>query len=86
MIFVIFVRRIKTLLMMDLESRKYEFIQKLFYVEESVFDKLEDVLNASTSERMSVLQYNKEIEAANKRIDNGEFLTQDEVEKIASEW
>jgi len=34
------------------------------------------------SERISIEQYNKEIE----RIDNGEFYTQEEVEKMMDKW
>ncbi|WP_445731434.1 hypothetical protein [Mariniflexile sp.] len=71
---------------MDLEARKYVFIQKLFSVEESVFDKLESILNKSTSKRISLNQYNKEIDEANVRIDAGEFFTQEEVDKMAGEW
>ncbi|AOR29154.1 hypothetical protein N9K49_02935 [Flavobacteriaceae bacterium] len=71
---------------MDLETRKHEFIQKLLNVEESVFDKLESFLNKSTSRGISLSQYNKEIDEANARIDAGDFLTQEEVEKIANQW
>lgn len=71
---------------MDLQARKYEFIQKLFNIEESVFEKLESFLNKTTSERISLNQYNKEIEEADKRIDAGEFFSQDEVEKMSNEW
>jgi len=71
---------------MDLETRKHEFIQKLRNVDESVFDKLEIFLNKSTSSGISLSQYNKEIDEANARIDAGDFLTQEEVEKIANQW
>lgn len=36
--------------------------------------------------RVSIAQYNKEIEAAEKRIETGKFATQDEVEKDATLW
>ncbi len=71
---------------MDLEARKYEFIKKLFNVEESVFEKLETLLNKVVSNRISLKQYNKEIDEANKRIDTGDLFTQDEVEKMINEW
>ncbi len=73
---------------MDLQTRKYEFIQKLFNVNESVFEQLEGVLNrqSKSTKKISLEQYNKEIDEANIRIDNGEFYTQDEVEKMAREW
>lgn len=38
------------------------------------------------SERISIEQYNKEIDEANTRIDNGEFYTQEEAEKIMDKW
>lgn len=38
------------------------------------------------SQRISVEQYNKEIDEANARIDAGVFYTQDEVEKAAGQW
>jgi hypothetical protein len=37
-------------------------------------------------ERISIEQYNKEIDEANARIDNGEFYTQEEAEKIMDKW
>ena len=39
-----------------------------------------------SSERISIKQYNKEIDEANARIDNGEFYTQEEAEKIMDKW
>jgi hypothetical protein len=37
-------------------------------------------------ERMNIEQYNKEIDAAVARVENGDFYTQEELEKIAKEW
>ncbi len=71
---------------MDLQVRKYKFIQKLFKVEEDVFDKLEAQLDEFLSKRVDLKQYNKELEEANQRIDKGEFFNQEEVEKIANGW
>lgn len=39
-----------------------------------------------TQQRMSIEQYNEEIKAAEKRIDAGRFLTQEDVEKEAALW
>ena len=36
--------------------------------------------------RISIAQYNKEIEAAEKRIDAGKFISQEDVEKEAALW
>ncbi|PCH99940.1 MAG: hypothetical protein COB81_09820 [Flavobacteriaceae bacterium] len=73
---------------MDLDKRKYKFIQKLLTVNESLFEQLEYVLNKGTkgNERISIEQYNKEIDAAIVRVENGDFHTQEEVEKIMDTW
>lgn len=73
---------------MDLEARKYEFIQKLFDVDEKVLQKLETVLNkeAKETQRISLKQYNKEIDEAIEDVENGNFNTQEEAKKIAEKW
>ena len=38
------------------------------------------------SERISIEQYNKEIDESIAQIERGEFYTQEEVEKMAKEW
>jgi len=38
------------------------------------------------SERISIEQYNKEIDEAEIDIENGNYYTQEEVEKMAKEW
>ena len=58
---------------MDLNTRKYKFIQQLFTVEEEVFEKLEAVLKAGNENRISIAQYNAEIDDADNRISKGEF-------------
>jgi predicted transcriptional regulator len=40
----------------------------------------------NTQERISIEQYNKEIEEAERDIENGNYYTQEEVEKMAKEW
>lgn len=73
---------------MDLEARKYEFIQKLFDVDEKVLQKLETVLNKESkkTQRISLKQYNKEIDEAIEDVENGNFNTQEEAKKIAEKW
>ena len=41
--------------------------------------------NSSTG-RIGKKQYNQELDAAMKRIDAGQFLTQEQVEKLAKKW
>ncbi len=38
------------------------------------------------SQRISVEQYNEEIDAAIQDIENGDYYTQEEVRKISSQW
>ena len=38
------------------------------------------------SERISIEQYNKEVNEAIARVENGEFYTQEEAEKIMDKW
>ena len=72
---------------MDLAARKYNFIQKLFEVEEDVFEQLEEFLYKNTeTQTISVDQYNIELEQANARIESGDFITSEEVEKISAQW
>jgi len=39
-----------------------------------------------SSERISIEQYNKEVNEAIARVENGEFYTQEEAEKIMDKW
>ncbi|HIP47513.1 MAG TPA: hypothetical protein EYG92_00895 [Lutibacter sp.] len=43
-------------------------------------------INVSKPQRISVEQYNKEIDEAVERVENGEFYTQEEAEKIMNQW
>ena len=72
---------------MDLATRKYNFIQKVFEVNESVFDELEKIINETEEVKpISLQQYNEELDQANLRIENGEFYTAEEVTKMSSQW
>jgi len=78
----------KKTMIMDLEARKYQFIQKLSDVNESLFEQLENLLKKGTKEqkRISIEQYNKELDEAEKDIEAGNYYTMEEARKIASEW
>ena len=72
---------------MDLATRKYNFIQRLFDVDENLFDKLELILETKKSSKpISLKQYNIELNEANLRIENGDFYSEEEVEKISNLW
>lgn len=73
---------------MDLDARKYEFIQKLFHVNESVFEELENVLKkgGKESQRISIDQYNQEIEESIAQIEKGKTYTHQEVGEHIKQW
>ena len=73
---------------MNLEARKYHFIENLVNVDESTLEKLESVLKQAknSSKRIGLEQYNKEIDEAIAEVEKGEFYTQEEVEKMAEKW
>ena len=72
---------------MDLATRKYNFIQKVFEVNETVFEELEKIISKNDlEESISLKQYNNELNQANLRIEEGDFYTAEEVEKMSSKW
>lgn len=73
---------------MNLQTRKYRFIEKLIDIEENLFSKLEIILDRASEvpERISLEQYNREIDEAIADIEKGEFYTQEEARKIAGKW
>ena len=74
---------------LDNEIKKYlpllgsEEKQSILSVIKS-FLKLKDT--SQSSERITIEQYNKELDEAEARMDAGEFYTQEEAEKIAGSW
>lgn len=73
---------------MNLQARKYQFIQAVFKVKEAdVMDKLEEILIKERSGRRDTLEeYNKDLDEAIAEIENGEFYTHEEAKKLAAEW
>lgn len=72
---------------MDLATRKYNFIQKVFEVNETVFEELEKIISKNDlAESISLKQYNNELEQANLRVEEGDLYTAEEVEKMTSQW
>ena len=55
------------------------------YFIEAIKNMLEYRKKVST-ERISIEQYNKEIDEAERDIENGNYYTQEEVEKRSKEW
>lgn len=75
---------------MDIQSEKVALIERLKQVNDmSLLQAIKHMLDyglSKSEERISVEQYNKEIEEAEAAIDRGEYYTQEEVEKMAKKW
>jgi predicted transcriptional regulator len=75
---------------MDLAARKYNFIQELLSVDESLLSRLEKVLKSDRKKHDWSLELTSdeqsEIEKGIKEADNNEFVSHDEVMKKFSKW
>ncbi|MBZ9628883.1 hypothetical protein LB450_12280 [Psychroflexus sp. CAK1W] len=60
----------------------------MFDVDERMLEKLETLINkeAKETQRISLKQYNKEIDEAIEDVDNGDFYTQEQAREIANQW
>jgi hypothetical protein len=79
----------KNFRLMDLQARKYQFIQELFKIDSpSIMDKLEEMLRRERDEmhQDTLEEYNRDIDDAVSNIDKGEFLTQKEAREAADKW
>ena len=74
---------------MNLEARKYQFIQKLVNVEdESVLEKLELVLKTNQNDWFDALSASEqaEIQIGLEQADKGELTSHEDVMKRFSKW
>jgi hypothetical protein len=74
---------------MNIEVTKYELINKLVSTtDERLLEQLVAVFKKSgkKTERISVAQYNKELDAAEARITSGKFTTQEDLELESEGW
>jgi hypothetical protein len=74
---------------MDINVEKALLIEELKQVEDaSLLKAIKAMLHYGLKNegRITLEQYNRELEEAESRIDGGDFYTQDEVEKIAKKW
>ena len=72
-----------------LEKELFSYILQLDEAEKkSVLQMLKTFLKGrpKKSSRISIEQYNKEIDEAIARVEAGEFYTQEEVEKMSKDW
>jgi len=76
---------------MDIQA-EIKWIQKELnkVKDETLLDAIKSILKyrakVSQPERISVEQYNKEVNEAVARVEKGEFYTQEEVEKMMEKW
>lgn len=74
---------------MDINAERSLIIKELQKIEDiSLLKALKHMIyyGLKNEGRISMEQYNREIEEAEKRVEQGEFFTQDEVEKMAKGW
>lgn len=74
---------------MNLEARKYQFIQELFKVEdERILEKLELVLKANKNDWFDELSQSEknEIQIGLDQAEKGEFTSHEDVMKRFSKW
>ena len=71
-----------------LEQELFSYIMQLNDAEKkSVLQMLKTFLKGRRSKvEINIEQYNKEIDEAVARVEEGEFYTQEEVEKMSKEW
>jgi hypothetical protein len=65
-----------------LESKDPTFIKAV----KNMIQSMRKVKQSMSTERISVEQYNRELDESIAQIERGEFYTQEEVEKMAEEW
>jgi succinate dehydrogenase/fumarate reductase flavoprotein subunit len=74
---------------MDIDIERSLLIKELKLAEDpSLLQAIKAVLyyGLKNEGRISIEQYNKELDEANARIEAGEFITQEDLEKEASQW
>lgn len=74
---------------MDVNVERSLLIKELQQVEDlALLQAIKAVLHygLKTEGRITSEQYNRELEEAEKRIDRGDFFTQEQVEKMSKEW
>ena len=74
---------------MDINSERSLLIKEIQKIDDlSLIKSIKAVLyyGLRNEGRISIDQYNKELDEAEARIDSGVFFTQEEVEKMAKEW
>ena len=76
---------------MDLQTRKLHFIESILSIGNvKVIEKLEALLKKEQqkedSQRVSVEQYNKELDEAEAEMDRGEYINHEDLKKQMEKW
>lgn len=69
----------------ELKAQIHQYIDK---VDDRLLNLILAMIEADTGSagRISIEQYNKELDVAEAEIDKGKFFNQEEVEKMSKEW
>ncbi len=76
---------------MDLQTRKLRLIESVLSISNArIIEKMETLIKKEeereANRRVSIEDYNRELEEAEDEIEKGEFHTQDEVERLSGKW
>lgn len=79
---------------MDIQAEKLSIIERFQQIDDtSLIQAINRLLDywlkkqqSIIKGRISIEQYNKELEEAEKRIEKGEYITHDDLEKEAKQW
>ena len=76
---------------MDLQTRKLHFIEAILSIgDEEVIEKLEALLKKEQQkedgERVSIEQYNRELDEAEAVMDKGEYISHTDLKKQMEKW
>jgi hypothetical protein len=79
---------------MDIQAAKIDLVQKILSVKtESIIEKINQILEKEMivgytveGKPLTKKAYNKRLEKAEKEIESGNYVTQEELEKEAANW
>ena len=74
---------------MDINAERSLLIKEIKQVEDiSLLQAIKAVLHYGLKNegRISIEQYNRELDEANARVESGKFITQEDLEKEAAQW
>ncbi|WP_157370152.1 hypothetical protein [Aquiflexum balticum] len=80
-----YINFIKSSRVMELRMKKYNMIEKIMQLDEDDIEKLEAAF-IEIFEEVSLEQYNKELDRADKAIDEGKFIEHHEAVKKIRSW